>query len=547
MKIMGRLHKRRHELIIHTEHCRRLVDHTVGHEPTLLPMTWQPQPPTFVVAFFLIAQDRTGLINDITRLLRRYQCDLLAIKAEAVLKNGEGNIRFTIETHTYKEATDIWTALARISNVTKVDIDAALTPPSVRKNLEEFRAQKLTPSGSEAFEPINENTAVIQQPRRYLIDNPFDISRPASASMFFGRTDENGKLIRELCEDNYGKALILYGPRRSGKSSICTNFIERYVHPPFWGVFFSLQNFTNHSEEEILTQLAEKVSQEFSVQLERPGIRWENYSESDTQRRFCHFLQDCLAQVPGTRLILALDEFGGALDSYEKQFLHYRFFTFWKELMNEINQLSMIFSLPTSSHKTLTNREFTNAFSFADDLPVTYLDAESAQQLLIEPLGERNIGIFPNTIALALKLTGRNPYYMTLIGQKLINLLQREPYKERITDEDLHLVVEQITQHGNQNFMYLKKELQDEHELRILEAIVDLSSRTHQSGTYLKKIVTELHLSNTIVRRHLDRLRNGLILQENGSPTNPYYTFTIELVQRWLAHNHWFFLPSTQQ
>jgi len=40
-------------------------------------------------------------------------------------------------------------------------------------------------------------------------------------------------------------------------------------------------------------------------------------------------------------------------------------------------------------------------------------------------------------------------------------------------------------------------------------------------------------------------LRNGLILQENGPASNPYYSFTIELVRRWLTHNHWFFSPST--
>jgi guanosine-3',5'-bis(diphosphate) 3'-pyrophosphohydrolase len=542
-KIMGRLHKRRYELIVHTEHCRRLIDHAVGHQPILLPMTWQLQPPTFVVAFFLIAQDRVGLVNDITRLLRRYQCDLLAIKAEAIVKDGEAHVRLTLETHTYKEASDIWTALARISNISRIDIDAALTPPSVRKHLEEFHAQKFTSPGSDTFELIHEDTAVIQQPRPYLIDNPFDISRPASASMFFGRNEETERLKRELCEEMYGKALILYGPRRSGKSSICTNFIEQHVHPPFWGAFFSLQNFTRHTEEEILSQLAEKVSREFSTQLDRPGPRWEHYREGDIQLRFRRLVQDCLAQVPGTRLILALDEFGGALESHEKDFLHYRFFTYWKELMNEIKQLSIIFALPTSAHRTLTTRDFANAFSFADDLPVTYLDVESAQELLIQPLHERNIGIFPNTIGLALKLTGRNPYYMTLIGQQLVNLLQREPYKERITDEDLNLVVDQITRRGNQNFVFLKKELQDEHELQILEAIVNISSRTHQAGVYLKRIAAELHLSTTIVRRHIDRLCNGLILQEGDSPANPYYTFTIELVHLWLARNRWFFLP----
>ena len=67
------------------------------------------------------------------------------------------------------------------------------------------------------------------QPRNPKLRNPFDISRPATAKMFFGRSSETATMQRELCEGEQGKALILYGPRRSGKSSIIKNFLEPKV------------------------------------------------------------------------------------------------------------------------------------------------------------------------------------------------------------------------------------------------------------------------------------------------------------------------------
>ena len=42
-------------------------------------------------------------------------------------------------------------------------------------------------------------------------------------------------------------------------------------------------------------------------------------------------------------------------------------------------------------------------------------------------------------------------------------------------------------------------------------------------------------------RRYLDRMRQGLILEENGPLSNPFYSFKIELVRRWLTRNRSFF------
>ncbi len=546
VKIMGRLRKQSGTLVVHKESCPHLIEHGTGHRSTLLPMTWQLQPPAFRVAFFIIAQDRKGLVLDLARQLRQHQCDLLSINAEASNKSGEARIRFTIEAYSETEVLDIWQALYKIENVTKAEIDAVATSIRIYDRMQKLRNQKETIPAKSVVELIEEKSALIEEPRSSILDNPFDISRPATAKMFFGRSLETETMQRELCDSKQGKALILYGPRRSGKSSICKNFLELQVRSPFWGVLFSLQNAVQQNEETILMQLAEKVHEQFSKQLEQSAPGWHEYNDPDPQVRFRRFLQNCIAQVPGARLVLALDEFGGVIESYKQHILEYRFFTYWKDLMNDIPQLSLVLALPTSSHNRLTSRKFVNVFSFAQPLPIAFLDTKSAEQLLVDPLREQNIEIHPNTVALALKLTGGNPYYMTLIGQQLIHYLNKEIHQQLIADADLRVVIDQLIEKGaSQNFDFLREELQSNIEARILEGFVELTSRTKESKVQLRKLAAWLNKPPSIVRRHLDRLRIGLILDENGPLSNPYFSFKIELVRRWLTRNRWFFSQLT--
>jgi (p)ppGpp synthase/HD superfamily hydrolase len=546
MKIMGRLRKRSGELVIHKATCPHLIDRSKTQQSVLLPMTWQLQPPAFRVTFFLTAQDRSGLILDLARELRRHRCDLLSINAEAVSKFREARMHFTIEAYSDKEVLDIWQELLKIENVVNIEINAAATPATIRDRLEKLRKQQ-TPRPTKTQVDLEwEESMVSLQPRNPKLRNPFDISRPATAKMFFGRSSETATMERELCEGEQGKALILYGPRRSGKSSIIKNFLERKVQSPHWGVHFSLQNSIQQSEEIILMQMADRICEQFHEQLDKLAPDWKQFNDNDPQVRFKRVLQSCLGQIQASRLVLALDEFGGAIDAYENHFLAPRFFTFWKELMGEIPQLSLIVALPTNAHIILNSKKFGNAFSFAESLQVMFLDTKSAEQLLIDPLRDQNIEIYPTTVALAVKLTGGNPYFMTLIGQQLIHHLNEETDKQLITDEDLRLVVDHMIEADfSLNFLYLKREVQKDEELRILEAIVEFTTRSDQSKVQLKKITAYLNLPISVTRKHLERLRNGLILQENGPASNPYYSYTIELVRRWLTHNHWFFSPST--
>jgi len=542
-KIRGRLRKRSRELVVHKDTCSHLIDRPLGRHSILVPMKWQLQSPAFTVAFFVMVQDRRGIILDLTRQLHRYECDLLTITAQATNpKTGIGHLRFTIEAHSEKEVLDIWEELYKVENITEVIIDAAATPARIRESLEKLRAQHATLSTKTIVEFKWDESVSMLPPRTQVLMNPFDISRPPGENMFFGRSEEIKIMQRELCEGEKGRALIMYGPRRSGKSSICKNFLEHQIHSPSWGVLFSLQNARRQTETTIFMQLAEKVSSTFHEQFQQSAPVWEDYNESEPQVRFKRMLQECIARVPGSRLVLALDEFGGAIESYERHILGFPFFNYWKELMPEIPQLSLIFALPTSSHHTLSSKRFANVFSFAQPFQVTFLDTESAKQLLADPLQDLQIAIHPNTVALAVTLTGGNPYYMTLIGQQIIYQLNHDFHKQLVSDKDLNFVVERFVEGGSyQNFNFLKSELQDKEEFVILETMVDFMSHSNQLEMQLKKIASLVGMPVVTTRRYLDRMRQGLILEENGPLSNPFYSFKIELVRRWLTRSRSFF------
>ncbi len=542
--IMGRIRKRTGELVVHKERCPHLLDSYAK----LLPMGWQPQAAPFCVSFFMIAQDRKGLVSDLTRLLRAYPCDLRFVHAEAI-ENGQARICFKIEVHTNKEVFDILEAVRKREPQARVEIDAATTPQRILNRLHSQHKQEEL-WDTMALERVFKEAMDILPSRNTHLRNPFNISRPAAPKMFFGRSREIANIQETLCDGELGKAMVLYGPLRSGKSSICTNFVEhhilfdRHAKRPVWGVLQSLINAQWDNEESIFSELAGRLCKKFAAQFQLAAPRWQDYEESDPQDRFRSLVQECVAQVPHSRLILVLDEFGGAIESFENKTLSFRFFTFWRELLNEVPQLSLLLALPTSAYNLLSSTKFSNVFSFAQNVKVRYLDEIGAQQLLIDPLREQHIEVHPTTVALARRLTGGSPYYMTMLGQQLIELLNRDVYCQLITDDELLAIVEQIIQEntGN-NFDFLKLELQNEQERRILEAIVELTWQIKQSKVQCKVIADRLKRSMPIyeTRQHLDRLRDGLILDEIGPRSNPYYSFKIELVRRWLLHHREFF------
>ncbi|HTK06985.1 MAG TPA: TGS domain-containing protein [Ktedonobacteraceae bacterium] len=537
-EIVGYARRPGNDLIVHSIHCSRITRTKQYHKAFIHALTWKYNPPVFQVGFLTLALDRQGLILDITRRLRRHQCLLLTIRAEIISKLKKAELRFTIETHDIHEAFSIREEIKKIDAVNTVEFDPITTTTSIYEQLQ------LQPSKKGIAVQITANDILLNLGRRApILRNLFDISRPTSGPMFFGRSEEIKILQRELCEEARGRAILLYGPRRSGKSSLCKNFLDRYTPPSCCTVLTSLQGAGHQTEAEILEHIATEICAAFQEQHQLSVPAWQELPGSDPEQRFRYLITHYLHQQPHLRLIVALDEFGGVLQAYEAGILQLRFFIYWRGLISTLSQLSLILVIPSSSHKLISQRDLANAFSFAQPLALNYLDQKSAERLLVDPLREQHIALHPNVPIRAIELTGGNPYYMTLLGLQIITQLNREPHKQLITEEDLHNIVEHIMNASSaQNFLFYREELQSEDEQCVLEAIVELTSHTNQSNISRKQLAVHLQCSGKVIIAALQRLRTGLILQEfKGDSQNPYYTFKIALVWYWMKRNRWFF------
>lgn len=531
--------KNSRELVAHTLNCSHMMRLNEEQRARLIPVEWQYRPPAFKVAFFTLAGDRRGLVLDITKKLRRRHCSLLSIHAEAILKFKKAEVHFVTELYEYREVAEIISDLKSINGVTSVEVDAARTVPYIYQRIREHQQEKPMQPQDEHWHDRLSSLG----PRSATLKNAYDISRPASSKMFFGRESELRYLARELCDGSEGKAVVLYAPRRSGKSSLCKNFLARHITPPAWGVFYSLQGVTRFNEERILRNMAGEISASFQEHFNRPAPEWDALDQGDVQICFRRFIQRCLESAPGSRLVLVLDEFGGALQAYTDGVLELRFFTYWRELLSAISQVSLLLALPTSSHSLLASEEFVNAFSFAQNLPMPFLDQASAERLLTEPLRELRVLISSRTVHQAVQLTGGNPYYMALIGMQFVRLLNAHAQKQQVTDEDLQLAMDHIIEAGGeQSFSYYRQELYGELEPRILDEMLEIMAYSKHTMISLRQLTKNLGIPEREIRPALERLRNGLILDEYAggrNTSNPEYTFKIELVRLWLMRNRW--------
>src|SRR5579875_2088144 len=537
-RIIGVLHERSKTITIHRHDCRYL-DNVRIHDQSRVVLEWKKML-MFQVALTVEAQDRRGLLNDITKHLRYHQSILYIVKADVGENGNFADIHLIMKTHDIQEVIEIKSKIERVNGVKGVYLDRSRTPGRVYTRWERLVNQLEMP-----VERPPQQSVDMLEPRNIVLSNPFDISRPPDDKMFFGRKHELQLMLRELCDSEKGRAILMHGPRRSGKSSLCSIFIKRYALPPMWSVHYSLEGDKNYNEEVILYKIIKEIMRAFRKQFRLSPPEWTDYNEDDPQVRFQYMLEDCLELVPATsRLVLVLDEFGGALTAFHNHKLDARFFTFWRSLMARIDQLSLVLAMPTNAYNVLNSHSISNALSFAYDLPLSFLDGESAQRLLTDTLRQQQITVDEEVATVALNLSGGNPYFMQLIGMYLVRLLNANKTQQYVTREDLQEVLNMIIQENAFNYFdFYHDEIQSKDEMRVLKNIVESTYMNDNDRISLKNLSSRMNIPVQALRPILDRMKSGLLLEEyEDARANPYYGYKVELARRWMAEHQDFFV-----
>lgn len=171
--------------------------------------------------------------------------------------------------------------------------------------------------------------------------NPYITGNPVGGQeAFIGRTDLFRDVLRVLKNPNEN-GMILYGQRRIGKTSVLKELkAELPSKGSYLPVFFDPEGKASLSSDQILRQLAERISRELNIPP--PDNLRENFSEEFREDFFPYIL----SRLPEEAVpVFLFDEFDIQTDFARAQAGNL-FFPYLRDLMNENSRrLKFIFAL----------------------------------------------------------------------------------------------------------------------------------------------------------------------------------------------------------
>ncbi len=283
---------------------------------------------------------------------------------------------------------------------------------------------------------------------RYSGGNPVD-----DGKMFYGRSDLLSRLTEQLQGGAPGQCFVLYGQKRSGKSSVLQQ-LEQRLTAPVLTVNVSLGAIDTAESERSFIQLCidgmyNQLVFGYEILDARRAAAWPSDKQvasapMESFRRAVLATRRLMKGKPGfrePRIVLLVDEFSYIYEYITEGLVSPAFMRQWKALLQ-----TRTFSAVVVGQDSMPDfkRAYPNEFGVSQDERLTYLDVDEARALADQPLrvtsGSRYRG---GSLDRVLELTAGAPYYLQVVCDQVVRRLNRER-SEFITDSLLERAVEDL-------------------------------------------------------------------------------------------------------
>jgi tetratricopeptide (TPR) repeat protein len=357
--------------------------------------------------------------------------------------------------------------------------------------------------------------------------NPYVVGPPVAGPIFYGRKDIF-KFVQETLVASQQNAVVLYGQRRMGKTSILKELPHHLPGHVFHSIFFDLQGRADKLLNEVLYDLACEIAS--SLELRLPASNTFN-AEKDYFRKT--FLPQVYDQLEKRRLLLLLDEFDELSD--EKSGLPSvsadTLFPYLRSLLDtEKKRLSFVFvvgrQLDQLPHWIL------RIFKDTQYKRIWLLDRSDAEALITDPV-KGILTYEPEAIAEILKLTSGHPYFTQLMCYEVFNAKKKKGSRP-VTAKDVHAVTLYALETGEPALVWIWEGL-DQNSRLLLSAIAQVTV----DGNKASAEMIQHTLSKNHVRLPALEWRDTLkILVEWGileRDDRDRVSFVVELVRLWVS------------
>lgn len=274
---------------------------------------------------------------------------------------------------------------------------------------------------------------------RYSGGTPVDVE-----NMFFGRTALIKRIAELLSFGEMGQCFVLYGQKRSGKSSVLKQVEKRLEK----SVLFTAMSAGTFAPDNLWGSFARLLLQELTFRLEDNGESIpENWpSRSDVEQRPLETIRDISRDLfkRGQRIIIAIDEFTYIYEHPSDAIQ--TFMRGWKALLEARTFNALLIGQDTMPRFM---QAFPNEFGVVHDERITYLTDEEASSLASQPILLNEQSRYRGQALHRLfDLTAGSPFFLQISCDRLVRHLNARK-AAFITEADIEQVGRTLTLGGD--------------------------------------------------------------------------------------------------
>lgn len=358
--------------------------------------------------------------------------------------------------------------------------------------------------------------------------NPYIVGNPIKdQSGFFGRQDIFREVMQVL-RQRESNAIVLYGQRRIGKTSVLLQLEKRLAHEhEFSSVYFDLQDKAAKSLPEVLFELSQHISKTtgHAVPKQSDFDRMDDYFRST-------FLPEIAEKVASGGLVLLFDEFD-VLDSPMRTQASETFFPYLRQWMTDVQNVKFIFVIGRRP-EDLSVRTM-RAFKDIQSTRVSFLTKKDAEDVIRQSEKDGNLEWKKDAIQRVIELTHGHPYFTQLLCSVVWeNAHEKESLAATaISESDVEKAVPQALKFGANAFNWLWDGLPPAERV-VMAAMAEVKEEVITQD----KLIEVLNQSGVrLVARELEFAPETLIDWELLIELEGGYRFAVPLLSRWVLVN----------
>lgn len=374
--------------------------------------------------------------------------------------------------------------------------------------------------------------------------------------IFKGRDD----LINEIIETfltSHSKCVVIYGQKRSGKSSVLFHLKKRLnATEKAFCVDFSLGSIiTEWSIASFYNKILSQIDKELR-KLERLGETVPVFNKPSIEALDKHptalfqetmenFLDACQESDNWTsrKLTVLIDEFTYLYSSIQRGTIPSDFMKVWKDIVDQSYFNSVLIGQDVMPDFMT---QFPNQFGVVEDRRLNYLTPKDARELIEEPIWnseKKESRFLGNAIEKIITYTAGNPYYIQIFGDRLVSFMN-EACRSQVTELTVDEVAKSLTEGRD---ALLEKQFDNlltagdadlEHNPPefTFEVLKQIAKASKSFGYCSKESIAE-YLTNPSIKEKLDDILKDLHLRQVVSLKRGHYSIQVQLFQQWLL-NH---------